>query len=173
MIRKESINFVAQILPPNPKEVSYWIDLGEDPTGATIKTYAGKSEGWIKVNRDINESQDDSLATLRKDLNQEVSDRESADQDLQEQVEAKSTVSFTQSLTSGTLIGTLTIDGTQYSVYSTNNTTYSAATSSTRGLVLQGDAVSYTDTDSPTADTVATTLNELITSLRNAGIIAE
>lgn len=44
-------------------------------------------------------------------------------------------VSFSRSLTSGTKIGTLTINGTSTVLYSTNNTTYSLATSSSNGLM--------------------------------------
>jgi len=33
MIRRENPNFVASIYAPNPKEVSYWIDLTEGPDG--------------------------------------------------------------------------------------------------------------------------------------------
>jgi len=48
-------------------------------------------------------------------------------------------VSFTQKLTSGTEIGTLTINGTATKLYSTNNTTYSAATDAKDGLMSKTD----------------------------------
>ena len=48
-------------------------------------------------------------------------------------------VSFTRNLSSGTKIGTLTIDGTSTDLYSTNNTTYSNATTSSSGLMSAAD----------------------------------
>ena len=47
-----------------------------------------------------------------------------------------------------------------------NNTTYAAATASVLGLVKKGAAVA------PAATGVVTKINELLTSLKNAGIIA-
>ena len=43
----ENINFKASKNAPNPKEVIYWIDLTEDPTGGVIKTFDGKQ--WNKI----------------------------------------------------------------------------------------------------------------------------
>lgn len=52
-----------------------------------------------------------------------------------------------------------------------NNTTYAAATASVLGLVKQGAAVAPAATGADTAALV-TKINELLTSLKNAGIIA-
>lgn len=52
-----------------------------------------------------------------------------------------------------------------------NNTTYTAATTSTLGLVKKGAAVAPAASDAPLA-TLTTKVNELITSLKNAGIIS-
>ena len=52
-----------------------------------------------------------------------------------------------------------------------NNTTYSAATTSTLGLVKKGAAVAPAVTGADAAALV-TKINELLTSLKNAGIIA-
>lgn len=52
-----------------------------------------------------------------------------------------------------------------------NNTTYSAATTSTLGLVKKGAAVANAAVDADAAALV-TKINELLTSLKNAGIIA-
>ena len=52
-----------------------------------------------------------------------------------------------------------------------NNTTYSAATTSTLGLVKKGTAVANATVDADAAALV-TKINELLTSLKNAGIIA-
>jgi len=47
---KENINFKASVTAPDPKEVNYWIDLKEDPTGAVIKVY--KNSGWAPISGD-------------------------------------------------------------------------------------------------------------------------
>lgn len=52
-----------------------------------------------------------------------------------------------------------------------NNTTYSVATTSTLGLVKKGAAVALAATEADAAALV-TKINELLTSLKNAGIIA-
>lgn len=52
-----------------------------------------------------------------------------------------------------------------------NNTTYTAATASVLGLVKQGAAVAPAATGADAAALV-TKINELLTSLKNAGIIA-
>lgn len=52
-----------------------------------------------------------------------------------------------------------------------NNTTYAAATTSTLGLVKKGAAVANAAVDANAAALV-TKINELLTSLKNAGIIA-
>lgn len=52
-----------------------------------------------------------------------------------------------------------------------NNTTYSAATTSALGLVKKGAAVANAAVDADAAALV-TKINELLTSLKNAGIIA-
>lgn len=52
-----------------------------------------------------------------------------------------------------------------------NNTTYSAATASVLGLVKKGAAVAPAATGADAA-ALATKINELLTSLKNAGIIA-
>lgn len=52
-----------------------------------------------------------------------------------------------------------------------NNTTYAAATASVLGLVKQGVAVAPAATEADAAALV-TKINELLTSLKNAGIIA-
>lgn len=52
-----------------------------------------------------------------------------------------------------------------------NNTTYAAATTSTLGLVKKGAAVANAAVDADAAALV-TKINELLTSLKNAGIVA-
>lgn len=67
MIRRENINFVASLYAPNPKEVSYWIDLTESPDGQIIKTFVNNE--WIKVNEDKNDEQGEDITQLRQDVN--------------------------------------------------------------------------------------------------------
>lgn len=67
MIRRENPNFVASIYAPNPKEVTYWIDLTEGPDGQIIKSYVNNK--WVKVNQDKNDEQDADLIQLRQDVN--------------------------------------------------------------------------------------------------------
>lgn len=66
MIRRENINFVASVYAPNPKEVSYWIDLKEGPDGQVIKVYVDNE--WVKLNQNENEGQDEEITQLREDV---------------------------------------------------------------------------------------------------------
>lgn len=59
MTRQENPNFVASKYAPNPKEVSYWIDLSSDTTGNVIKSFDGKQ--WIPTNYKENFGIDKSL----------------------------------------------------------------------------------------------------------------
>lgn len=63
MIRRENPNFVASIYAPNPKEVTYWIDLTEGPDGQIIKSFVNNK--WVKVNEDKNSSQDSEIVSLK------------------------------------------------------------------------------------------------------------
>lgn len=67
MIRRENPNFVASIYAPNPKEVTYWIDLTEGPDGQIIKSFVNNK--WVKVNEDKNDEQDADITQLRQDVN--------------------------------------------------------------------------------------------------------
>lgn len=57
MIKQENPNFIASKYAPNPKEVSYWIDLNADSTGNVIKSYSPDLKRWIPLNRDANVDQ--------------------------------------------------------------------------------------------------------------------
>lgn len=57
MIKQENPNFIASKYAPNPKEVSYWIDLATDSTGNVIKSYSPDLKRWIPLNRDANVDQ--------------------------------------------------------------------------------------------------------------------
>ena len=67
MIRRENPNFKASLYAPNPKEVTYWIDLTEGPDGQIIKSFVNNK--WVKVNEDKNDEQDADIAQLRQDVN--------------------------------------------------------------------------------------------------------
>lgn len=57
MVKQENPNFIASKYAPNPKEVSYWIDLTTDSTGNVIKSYSPDLKKWISLNRDANVDQ--------------------------------------------------------------------------------------------------------------------
>lgn len=57
MVKQENPNFIASKYTPNPKEVSYWIDLATDSTGNVIKSYSPDLKKWIPLNRDANVDQ--------------------------------------------------------------------------------------------------------------------
>lgn len=57
MVKQENPNFIASKYAPNPKEVSYWIDLATDSTGNVIKSYSLDLKKWIPLNRDANVDQ--------------------------------------------------------------------------------------------------------------------
>ena len=44
MVKQENPNFIASKYAPNPKEVSYWIDLATDSTAFRYGYVAGNSE---------------------------------------------------------------------------------------------------------------------------------
>lgn len=43
----KDIKFLATDVAPNPKEITHWVDLKEDPTGGVIKTFDGKE--WKSI----------------------------------------------------------------------------------------------------------------------------
>lgn len=57
MVKQENTNFIASKYAPNPKEVSYWIDLNADSTGNVVKSYSPDLKKWIPLNRDANVDQ--------------------------------------------------------------------------------------------------------------------
>lgn len=57
MVKQENPNFIASKYAPNPKEVSYWIDLATDSTGNVVKSYSPDLKKWIPLNRDANVDQ--------------------------------------------------------------------------------------------------------------------
>ena len=47
MTEQEDPDFRASKYPPNPAEVTYWIDITEDPSGNLIKTYDYTQKKWL------------------------------------------------------------------------------------------------------------------------------
>ena len=62
MIRQEKPNFVASRYAPNPKEVTYWIDLSASSDGQIIKCYVNNK--WVPINEDQNTQQDKDVTAL-------------------------------------------------------------------------------------------------------------
>lgn len=81
MTRQENPNFVASKYAPNPKEVSYWIDLSSDTTGNVIKSFDGKQ--WIPTNHKENIDQSERIDELDASLASEISRAKSKEQQLE------------------------------------------------------------------------------------------
>lgn len=81
MTRQENPNFVASKYAPNPKEVSYWIDLSSDTTGNVIKSFDGKQ--WIPTNYKENTDQSERIDELDASLASEISRAKSKEQQLE------------------------------------------------------------------------------------------
>ncbi len=63
MIRQENPNFVASIYAPNPKEVTYWIDLTASSDGQVIKCFINNE--WLPVNDNLNNEQNSKITELQ------------------------------------------------------------------------------------------------------------
>lgn len=81
MTRQENPNFVASKYAPNPKEVSYWIDLSSDTTGNVIKSFDDKQ--WIPTNYKENTDQSERIDELDASLASEISRAKSKEQQLE------------------------------------------------------------------------------------------
>lgn len=64
MTEYEDPDFRASKYPPNPAEVTYWIDLSTDHSGNVIRTYNPAEKKWIPLNRDYNKDQWQHLSEL-------------------------------------------------------------------------------------------------------------
>ena len=63
MLRQEKPNWVASLHAPNPKEVTYWIDLKSNPDGQIVRCYTkGK---WAKLNEEQDNIQDMDITALK------------------------------------------------------------------------------------------------------------
>lgn len=61
----KDIKFLATTVQPNPKEVTHWVDLNEDPTGGIIKTFDGKD--WKSITSSNSDS--DKYVNITIELN--------------------------------------------------------------------------------------------------------
>lgn len=185
MIRRENPNFVASIYAPNPKEVTYWIDLKEGPDGQVIKSFVNNK--WVKVNENKNDEQDANITQLQ----QKVTALENTMPTKVDNVSvtgngvAVSTASIsgnTLTLTKGynpteattSAAGLMSAaDKTKLNGIAANANNYSLpnASASTRGGVLQAAAVEdLAGTEDAAA--ICTKVNALLAALRTAGILA-
>lgn len=87
MTRQENPNFVASKYAPNPKEVSYWIDLSSDTTGNVIKSFDGKQ--WIHTNYKENADQSERIDKLDASLASEISRAKSKEWQLENTINSK------------------------------------------------------------------------------------
>lgn len=63
MLRQEKPNWVASLHAPNPKEVTYWIDLSSNSDGQVVRCYTkGK---WAKLNEEQDNIQDMDITALK------------------------------------------------------------------------------------------------------------
>lgn len=94
MTRQENPNFVASKYAPNPKEVSYWIDLSSDTTGNVIKSFDGKQ--WIPTNYKENIDQSERIDELDASLASEISRAKSKEQQLENTINTIDNTRYTK-----------------------------------------------------------------------------
>lgn len=68
MIEYEDPDFRASKYPPNPLEITYWIDLSKDTSGNVIRSYNPVEKRWIPLNRDYNKDQWNHITELVETL---------------------------------------------------------------------------------------------------------
>lgn len=120
MIRQEKPNFVASRYAPNPKEVTYWVDLTASSDGQIIKCYVDNK--WILVNEDKNDEQDADIKSLENrctNLENNKVDKEVYDKFVSESVAAHNSLNDNKANKSTTLSGYGITDA--YTKTQTNN----------------------------------------------------
>ena len=63
MLRQEKPNWVASFNAPNPKEVTYWIDLTSNNDGQVVRCYTNGK--WVKINEEQNNVEEMDIAALK------------------------------------------------------------------------------------------------------------
>lgn len=185
MIRRENPNFVASIYAPNPKEVSYWIDLTEGPDGQIIKSFVNNK--WVKVNENKNDEQDADITQLQQKVTALENTMPTKVDDVN--VTGNGVAVSAASISGNTLtlikdynptVTTTSADGLMSSTdkikldgieANANNYSLPNASASTRGGVLQATAVAdLAGTEDAAA--ICTKVNALLAALRTAGMLA-
>lgn len=67
----KDIKFLATTVQPNPKEVTHWVDLSEDPTGGVIKTFDGKE--WKSITSSNSDS--DKYVNMTIEINTDIQNK--------------------------------------------------------------------------------------------------
>ena len=86
LLVNEKIKFAAKKDAPNPKEVTYWIDLTEDPEGRCWKYFDAESNRWVTF---LLGNQEGTLDAYSKAESDEKYATNTALEDLAEQLDAK------------------------------------------------------------------------------------
>lgn len=63
MLRQEKPNWVASLHAPNPKEVTYWIDLSSNSDGQIVRCYTNGK--WAKLNEEQNNAEEMDITALK------------------------------------------------------------------------------------------------------------
>lgn len=159
MIRRENPNFVASIYAPNPKEVTYWIDLTEGPDGQIIKSYVNNK--WVKVNEDENTEQSAEIQSLKNrctNLENNKLDKSTYNEFVQEVNEVHTELDNSKADNATTLAG--------YGI--TDAYTKTEVDDKLNAKV----AANVAESSSATVETLETKVNELINALIAAGLMA-
>ena len=86
LLVNEKIKFAAKKDAPNPKEVTYWIDLTEDPAGRCWKYFDAESKRWVTF---LLGNQEGTLDAYSKAESDEKYATNTALEDLADQLDAK------------------------------------------------------------------------------------
>ena len=86
LLVNEKIKFAAKKDAPNPKEVTYWIDLTEDPEGRCWKYFDAESKRWVTF---LLGNQEGTLDAYSKAESDEKYATNTALEDLADQLDAK------------------------------------------------------------------------------------
>ena len=133
--------FLATDVAPNPKDITHWIDLAEDPNGGVIRVWDGIE--WASITKDLVDNTEldqirEQINTLQADIPQNTSDLNN-DSDFVTESELQSAIQQLQT----------TISSLQTTVESLNTQIESLTTSN------------------ETLNTEITSLKERVTALEN------
>lgn len=101
MLQREIVRFRASDVQPNPLEVDYWIDVTSNYYGGCIRYYRNDTNTWemldlndkqyvnseiIKAKNELKTYVDGKVTDLTELINQEITNRTNADNNLQSQI---------------------------------------------------------------------------------------